>query len=282
MPLHLRTLAHLELLHRASTHLTFFVVHLLSVIESPSSITHNHPSITPPGYLYVPTSATATQLFRILTPMTKALTARLAMVTLSESVESLGGIGYCENEEPLNVARLLRDTQVLSIWEGTTNVLITDLIGVLKRTSRAGGEGRAWEVINEFVEENLGRGGRAGDAGGEILEKCKVVLWKEWKEFESVLDTRTKEELISDGRVVLWRLGWVICGVLLIMDARRDGERGAVELAKRWILERGGVWGWGDDKGTEEEYRGVEDRAKEDCWVVFGEDLPKELERAKL
>lgn len=279
MPLHLRTLAHLELLHRASTHLTFLTVHLLSVIEASVSPT----SINSSGYLYVPSSSSAIQLFRILTPMTKALTARLAMITLSESVESLGGIGYCENEEPLNIARLLRDTQVLSIWEGTTNVLITDLIGVLKRTSRVGGEGRAWEVINEFVEENLGRGGRAGEVGGEILERCKVVLWKEWKDFENILDTRSKEELISKGRAVLWRLGWVICGVLLIMDARRDGERGAVELAKRWILERGGVWGWDDDNGSEEADQRVEDQTREDCWVVFGDELPTGLEiRAKL
>ncbi|KAH8152032.1 uncharacterized protein LAJ45_04026 [Morchella importuna] len=278
MPLHLRTLAGLELLHRASTHLTFLTVHLLSVIEDSASPT----SINSSGYLYVPSSASAIQLFRILTPMTKALTARLAMITLSESVESLGGIGPNETEEPMNIARLLRDTQVLSIWEGTTNVLITDLISVLKRTSRAGGEGRSWEVINEFVEENLGRGGRAGEAG-EILERCKVVLWKEWKEFESILDTRSKEELTRSGRAVLWRLGWVICGVLLIMDARRDGDRVATDLAKRWILERGGIWGWDDDRGNEEEERRVEDRTGDDCLVVFGEELPTGAEgRPKL
>lgn len=204
------------------------------------------------------------------------------MITLSESVESLGGIGPNETEEPMNIARLLRDTQVLSIWEGTTNVLITDLVSVLKRTSRAGGEGRSWEVINEFVEENLGRGGRAGEAG-EILERCKVVLWKEWKEFESILDTRSKEELTRSGRAVLWRLSWVICGVLLIMDARRDGDRVATDLAKRWILERGGIWGWDDDRGSEEEERRVEDRTGDDCLVVFGEELPTGAEgRPKL
>ena len=34
-------------------------------------------------------------------------------------------------------------------------------------------------------------------------------------------------------------LGWVVCAVLLIADAGRDGDEVAEELARRWI------WGWG-------------------------------------
>jgi hypothetical protein len=217
-----------------------------------------------------------------LTPLTKALTAKLAINALSESCESLGGIGYCENEEPLNLARLLRDAHVLSIWEGTTNVLIADLIGSLKRTSRAGGEEQGWGVFNEFVEENLGRSvsSRAGEVEAEVLERCKVALWKEWKEFEKILETRSREELTAGGRVVLWTLGWVLCGVLLILDARRDGDRVAVEFARRWVLEKAGVWGgWGEYGIMDVE---AEERSRADCWAVYGHDLPIGVERAKL
>ncbi|RPB03075.1 hypothetical protein L873DRAFT_1731992 [Choiromyces venosus 120613-1] len=281
IPLHLRTLAHLELYQRATTHLTFFTIHLLSLSES--STTPSLPSPNASSPLHTP--STPHQLLRLLTPITKALTAKLAMSTLSECAESLGGVGYCENEEPLNIARLLRDAQVLSIWEGTTNVLITDLISSLKRTSRAGGEEQGWVPFNEFVEENLGSPAtattsRVGEVEAEVLERCKVALWEEWKEFEKILETRSKEELTAGGRVVLWTLGWVLCGVLLIIDARRDGERTAVEFARRWVLEKAGIWGALGEYGVLEGE--VEKRARADCWAVFGEKLPEVKDRARL
>jgi alkylation response protein AidB-like acyl-CoA dehydrogenase len=46
-------------------------------------------------------------------------------------VEAFGGAGYVENT---GVPPLLRDVQVLPIWEGTTNVLALDLLRVLKKT----------------------------------------------------------------------------------------------------------------------------------------------------
>ncbi|KAL7267367.1 hypothetical protein RUND412_010051 [Rhizina undulata] len=280
MPLHLRTLAHLELLHRASMHLTFFTIHLLSITEANSR--------TPawPDHVHAPSAESAAKLFRLMTPMAKALTAKLSISSLSECCESLGGLGYCENEEPFNLSRILRDCQVLSIWEGTTNVLVTDLIGSLKRTSRTGGERRGWGVLHEFIEENLGRQGRTGEIG-EVLEKCKIVLWTAWKELEALLEMKSREELTGAGRILLWRLGWMVCGVLMIVDARRDGDRAAVELARRWILEDEGAWGFLGGRShnvgrNDEEDRGLRRRAEEDCWVVFGEELPMEEIRPKL
>ena len=43
---------------------------------------------------------------------------------ISEGVESFGGAGYLEDTD---IPRLLRDAQVGSIWEGTTNVLALDV-----------------------------------------------------------------------------------------------------------------------------------------------------------
>ena len=50
----------------------------------------------------------------------------------SEALESFGGAGYVEDT---GLPRLLRDAQVLPIWEGTTNVLSLD---VLKTAVREG------------------------------------------------------------------------------------------------------------------------------------------------
>jgi acyl-CoA dehydrogenase len=71
--------------------------------------------------------AEAARLLRLLTPITKAVTGKLAVPCVSEAMELIGGNGYIE-ESPL--PRLLRDAQVLPIWEGTTNILVLDALRV--------------------------------------------------------------------------------------------------------------------------------------------------------
>lgn len=61
------------------------------------------------------------QLLRLLTPILKYHTARAAVDCASWGCESFGGQGYIE-EWPL--ARLLRDAQVLPIWEGFFNTAL--------------------------------------------------------------------------------------------------------------------------------------------------------------
>jgi alkylation response protein AidB-like acyl-CoA dehydrogenase len=69
-------------------------------------------------------------LFRIGTPLVKLYTAKQAVATASEAIECFGGAGYMEDT---GIARLLRDAQVLPIWEGTTNVLSLDVLRVLHK-----------------------------------------------------------------------------------------------------------------------------------------------------
>jgi len=62
---------------------------------------------------------------RALVPTVKLLTAKDAVAHASEVLEAFGGAGYVEST---GVPRLLRDAQVLPIWEGTTNLLSLDLL----------------------------------------------------------------------------------------------------------------------------------------------------------
>jgi alkylation response protein AidB-like acyl-CoA dehydrogenase len=64
-------------------------------------------------------------LLRLLTPLAKANTGKQAAAGASELVEAFGGAGYVEDT---GIPVLLRDGQVLPIWEGTTNVLALDLL----------------------------------------------------------------------------------------------------------------------------------------------------------
>ncbi|MBI4866864.1 MAG: acyl-CoA dehydrogenase family protein [Candidatus Wallbacteria bacterium] len=74
--------------------------------------------------------AAARPLLRILTPLGKLFTGRLAVRCASETVELLGGNGYVEDRV---TARLYRDAQVLPVWEGTTNILVLDSFRALAK-----------------------------------------------------------------------------------------------------------------------------------------------------
>jgi hypothetical protein len=67
-------------------------------------------------------------LFRALTPIAKLTTGKQAVAVASEALECCGGAGYIEDT---GLPTLLRDAQVLPIWEGTTNVLSLDTLRAL-------------------------------------------------------------------------------------------------------------------------------------------------------
>ena len=73
-------------------------------------------------------------LTRLLTPVVKALCGKFGVFAASESMELIGGNAYIEE---FGVAKLLRDAQVLPIWEGTTNIQSLDLLRVLSKEPHA-------------------------------------------------------------------------------------------------------------------------------------------------
>lgn len=72
----------------------------------------------------------ARRLVRLLTPMAKALSGKAAIFTVSEAMEAIGGNGYIEESV---LPRLLRDAQVLPIWEGATNILVLDGLRAVRK-----------------------------------------------------------------------------------------------------------------------------------------------------
>ena len=69
-------------------------------------------------------------LFRLGIALVKLYTGKQAVAVLSEAIECFGGQGYMEDT---GLPRLLRDAQVLPIWEGTTNVLSLDALRVVRK-----------------------------------------------------------------------------------------------------------------------------------------------------
>ncbi len=85
-------------------------------------------------------------LLRLLTPLAKLTTGKQAVAVASEALESFGGAGYVEDT---GLPRLLRDAQVLPIWEGTTNVLSLDVLRALAR-------GGSLEVLEREAARAIG------------------------------------------------------------------------------------------------------------------------------
>jgi acyl-CoA dehydrogenase len=86
-------------------------------------------------------------LLRVLTPCAKAATGKLAVRAASEGCELLGGNGYIEDYV---TPRLLRDAQVLPIWEGTTNIQGLDLLRAIEHE-------QALPAFSRHVRERLSR-----------------------------------------------------------------------------------------------------------------------------
>jgi alkylation response protein AidB-like acyl-CoA dehydrogenase len=109
-PLHVETLAEMQVEMEGAFHLAFRAVELLGRAECGTA------------------SESEQALLRLLTPVVKLYTAKQAIAVASEALEAFGGAGYIEDT---GLPRLLRDAQVLSIWEGTTNVLSLDVLRAL-------------------------------------------------------------------------------------------------------------------------------------------------------
>jgi alkylation response protein AidB-like acyl-CoA dehydrogenase len=112
-PLHAETLADLETRVRAAFLLVFRVVELMGKEECGEATDAER------------------AIMRLLIPVAKLYTAKEAVAVASEALEAFGGAGYIEDT---GLPRLLRDAQVLPIWEGTTNVLSLDMWRAIERT----------------------------------------------------------------------------------------------------------------------------------------------------
>merc|ERR1719414_771149 len=71
-------------------------------------------------------------LLRLMTPVSKFYTAKAGVATVSEGLECFGGQGYIEDT---GLPGMLRDVQVLPIWEGTTNVMALDTVRAIRKTN---------------------------------------------------------------------------------------------------------------------------------------------------
>jgi alkylation response protein AidB-like acyl-CoA dehydrogenase len=164
-PLHVDTLAGLEAELEGALLLAFRAAELLGREEA-GTITDEE-----------------AQLARLLTPVAKATTGKQAVAVASEVLESFGGAGYVEDT---GVPRLLRDAQVLPIWEGTTNVLSLDALRALGKSAGLG-------PIEREIERRVARAEGAGCARAGEAAKGAVAHARAWLESSATKGPRALE-----------------------------------------------------------------------------------------
>jgi alkylation response protein AidB-like acyl-CoA dehydrogenase len=211
-PLHLDTLAGLQAELEGAFHLTFRVVELLGRVEAGVA------------------GEDEVALLRVLTPVAKLTTARQAVAIASEVLEAFGGAGYLEDT---GLPVLLRDSQVLTIWEGTTNVLALDVL-------RALGEGEGLALMRrELARCGAGIDGEepavALAAAGAAVERAGAWL--------AAASGRGREALEAGARRFALTLGRALELALLARHARwslaEEGDARPLAAARR--LARHGV-----------------------------------------
>ena len=165
------------------------------------------------------------RLMRLLIPVAKLRTARMAIDTASYAMEIQGGNGYVEE---FVTSRLLRDAQVLPIWEGTENILSLDVLRALDREE-------AHEPFVEAMNERL-------DAVEHpALEAAAELTEREYQQLTTAMATLATEDReyaeLSAKRLSHYIFD-VTAAVLLLEQAQaalEDGNGRLAVVAERFV-----------------------------------------------
>lgn len=157
-------------------------------------------------------------LLRLLTPLVKLYTGKQSLNTVSEMVEVFAGAGYCEDT---GIPRLLRDAQVFSIWEGTTNVLSLDLLRALRKEC-------PFEVFVSTVQAEI-KTCENSPAKSRFLEQLEH-LSKFFKE-----NFADQESTSASARSLAFFMARIYVGSLLLSSAQESKSARETLVAKRWI-----------------------------------------------
>ena len=153
------------------------------------------------------------RMLRVLTPIAKLTTARFSVRAASEAIELLGGNGYIED---FDTPRLLRDAQVLPIWEGTTNVLVLDALRSMRR------EGTLEALLEDARARLPSNGAMPAESKqiGEVLDRLEETA-------PAILEGDGHR-----GRAFVEHVALAYRAALLVAAAQTERERA---VARLWV-----------------------------------------------
>lgn len=167
-------------------------------------------------------SADEVVLLRALTPIAKAATARWAIAGATEAMECVGGVGYCEDS---GLPALVRNTHVLPIWEGTTNVLSLDLLRVAQKSNG----------IDALVEDGKRLAGLAADVP-EVAGVAQTTI-QGLDAYHSMLERLDQEEIAQAyARTIALGLAATYTSALLCAQAAERKDERTIAIAHGFSL----------------------------------------------
>ncbi len=171
--LYKKNLRELEITYQSNALLTFFMTRILGKEETNMA------------------TESEKALLRLLTPVAKLFTAKHAIASASEHIEMFGGLGYLEDS---GIPSMLRDAQVLSIWEGTTNVLSLDMLRAIEKEN-------GWTAFVEFARETL------NETTHPDLKQQKEMVSNKFKTLSDFMKSQTSQDaIVSASRDVAFYL----------------------------------------------------------------------------
>ena len=173
-------------------------------------------------------------------PVTKLKVCRLGITMASDAIEIHGGNGYIETWP---VARLLRDAQVNTIWEGADNILCLD---VRRGIERSGAHQPLLERLHDAVSVS------------DDSEATTRLVQRRIEDLDAAITVWTKLPTeVAEARLfpLAQFIGDVYAGALLIEQAAweratRHTDRKALVArlyARRYLAEQGPLRGIDDD-----------------------------------
>ncbi|MEE6450197.1 acyl-CoA dehydrogenase family protein [Gottfriedia acidiceleris] len=120
-------------------------------------------------------------LVRLLIAILKMRTAEEAIHFSHEAIEMHGGNGYIED---FVTPRLLRDAQVLTVWEGTANILGLEILRLFNKMN-------GFKAFKLYIEEKIIDTAQTLVDEGEIIKK-KLDELNEIVQYLSTLDANTQ------------------------------------------------------------------------------------------
>lgn len=212
-PLHLETLAGMQTEYEGALAISLRLAHLLGKTEVNTA------------------SATEAATLRLLTPLAKLMTGKQAVAVTSEALEAFGGAGYMEDT---GLPRLLRDAQVLPIWEGTTNVLSLDALRAMARDD-------AFPCLMDDLNRHVGAASHIQALSPSVaaVQTSSARLTKH----AHAMASASPEQQQLTARGFAMSLARTYTGALLLENAARDltnnpSNNRAAHVAARWC-ERG-------------------------------------------
>lgn len=210
-PLHVETLMDQYVDYAASFHLVMRAIELLGKEECGKATEEE------------------SSLLRLLTPVIKLFSGKKALSVTSEVIEVFGGAGYIEDT---GLPVLLRDAQVFSIWEGTTNVLSLDVIRAIeKENSFKPYVKEMGQRLQGIIKEPMAGQQLKGEV--QAIEKAlrDLELY-----FHKILTAGAGglEDLQTSARYFALSLGNIFAAILMTEFALHTKDLRDIECARRW------------------------------------------------